>query len=201
MALSSREFYSRRCGRRFLPVTDNPSLYAPNESLIDRTDLQVSLDDLDDHSFATDDYQSFESGLGTTPTSTPLSSRVINTSSSTVGALSYRNVHRSQSQLPAVSPQQLQPTTCTPPQSGNIIGMLQEQQALLHQIINEQEEMSKSVKKNNERIALLEAHLNDHSESSSSNSSSGEKRRLITKDLTVSSMSAFSTCYMLSLLV
>lgn len=62
--------------------------------------------------------------------------------------------------------------------------MLQEQQALLHQIINEQEEISKSVKKNNERIALLEAHLNDHSESSSSNSSSGEKRRLITKDLT-----------------
>ena len=65
-------------------------------------------------------------------------------------------VYITQSQLPAVSPQphphHLQPTTCAPPQSGNIIGTLQEQQTLLQRIINEQEEMSKSVKKNNERI-------------------------------------------------
>ena len=73
--------------------------------------------------------ESFESGLGRTPpTSTPSCSRVINTSNSTsVGTPSYHSVHRSQSQLPDVSPQpcpqHLQPT-CAPPQSGNIIGML-----------------------------------------------------------------------------
>ena len=179
-------------------------MYGPNGSLIDRNDLQVSLDELNDHGFGTDDYESFESGLGTPPpTFTPSFSRVINISSSTpVGPPSYHCVHRSQSQLPAVSPQpcpqHLQPNTCVPPQSGNIIGMLQEQQALLHRIINEQEEMSKSVKKNNERIAILKAHLNDQSESSSSNSSSGEKQRLITKDLTVSSVSAFSTYYVIT---
>ena len=136
-----------------LPVTDNPSLYGPNENLIDRNNLQVSLDELDDHGFGTDDYKSFESGLGTTPpTSILLSSHVIDTFSSTpIGAPSYLRVHQSQSQLPVVS---LQP---------HIIGMLQEQQAFLHQIINEKEEMSKSVKKNNKRITTLEAHLNDQS--------------------------------------
>ena len=88
-----------RCGRRLLPVTNNSSLYGPNENLIDRNNLQVSLDELDDHGFGTDDYESLESGLGTTPpTSTPLSSHVINTSSSTpVGAPSYLHVHQSQS--------------------------------------------------------------------------------------------------------
>ena len=128
--------------------------------------MQVNLE-LDDPG-DTDAYESsFESGLGTTPTSTPSSSRVINTYSSTpVGAFSYRRVHQSPSWLPAVSPQstqtrplqQLRPSACGSSQSGNIVGMLQEQQALLHQIINEQEEMSKSVKKTLKELPSLNLH-------------------------------------------
>ena len=114
---------ANRCSRRLQPVTNNSSLYEPNENLIDRNNLQVSLNEVNDHGFGTDEYESFESDLEITPpTSSPSSSHVINIFSSTpVGAPSYLRVHQSQSQLPAVS---LQPH--------NIISMLQEQQVLLH---------------------------------------------------------------------
>ena len=141
--------------------------------------MQVSLDELDDGY----GYESFESGLGATPTST---SRVPVLLLLVLPFIVY--VNHSLSCL-LFLPCRVLSHNPPPPQSANIISM--EQQALLHQIINEQEEMSKSIKKNNERIAVLEVHLNNQSESSSSNSSSGEKRRLITKDLTVSSVSTF----------
>ena len=205
MAISTRNFFSGRrqsapvrSGRRIAATTDASLLYRPNETLDDRNELLVNLGDSDglssfgDSSFSEGyDGESFESGLEITPqTPTSSCSRSMSTLHSTPVSSNYapRRPHARMSAAtsPAQTHRMQQSPNCVPPQS-SIIGMLQEQQALLHKIINEQQEMSQSVKKNDRRIAILEEHLvNSTSESSSSTSSSGEiKQRLVTKDLTV----------------
>ena len=207
MAISTRNFFNGRrqsapvrSGRRMLPTTDTSLLYRPNETLDDRNELLVNLDDIcdnrgddsDDHSFGDSysDAYNGESGIEITPQTPTSSYSHVSTLHSTPVSSNYAP-RRSHTRMPATSPAQThhmqQSPNCGPPQS-SIIGMLQEQQALLHKIINKQQEMSQSVKRNDKRIAILEERLvNSTSESSSSTSSLGEmKQRLVTKDLTVS---------------
>ena len=94
--------------------------YRPNEILTQRNDLQVDLD-------VDTNYGAFSSCLEST----------FETSGSTSTPNSYSHNPR----LPLRS---LQPSM--PPQE-TIIGMLQEQQALLRKIVNEQKEINKAVKK------------------------------------------------------
>uniref|UniRef100_A0A1X7T7K9 Uncharacterized protein n=1 Tax=Amphimedon queenslandica TaxID=400682 RepID=A0A1X7T7K9_AMPQE len=182
-------FYSGRstkssCDRpRRVAVINDSVMYGPNEALVDRNDLSVSLDEFDDYKYdETSSFEggSFESGLGTSFISTTiLSSRVRSLVTSTPLCSQSSSYRTTQS---AHISWRTRPNLLHSPPPTKVV-MLQEQQGLLQKFLSEQEEMNKSVKRNNERISVLEAHINN-SESSSSNSSSGEKRRLITKDLT-----------------
>ena len=176
MALSLGDFYGRRTPARRtsslsrdlnLSLQSQCSSYQPNESLTQRGDLQVQ--------FSDDDIETpFDSltGNGSGATSTPQSD--------------CRNRYHSPARH---TPRSLPPSTSQPTLSStnsNIVGMLQEQQGLLQKLLHEQAQLTKAVKKNDKRIALMEVTL-EKCEDSSSSSSSGEKRRFVTKDLTVSS--------------
>jgi len=107
--------------------------------------------------------------------------------SSGSGAISTPEVDRRNRYHPAAghTPRSLplSPSQPTVPAT-NVVGMLQEQQGLLQKLLREQQEITKAVKKNDKRIALIEVTLEKYNESSNSCSSSGEKKRSVTKDLT-----------------
>ena len=150
--------------------------YRPNESLTHRHDLQVSMTDLDANEHDLD--SSFLANLAGTgelrsSTSTPVS-----------GHRKGRSAIRFS---PPSSTQQLSTTIDSP----TVLSMLQEQQALLQNLVGEQEEIRRAIKENDKRVALLELTVKSCSSLSHSSppaSSSGEnpKKRSITRDLSVS---------------
>ena len=75
--------------------------------------------------------------------------------------------------------------------------MLQEQQALLHKLVGEQQEIRRAVKENDKRVALLELSVKvcsslSHSSSPASSSGENSKKRSITRDLSVSLATNFT---------
>ena len=147
------------------------SPYRPNEGLTQRRDLQVTLSDLED-----DPDSPYDSSLSGPATSTP--------------EIDQRNRRCTTTAFtePAYTPRS-RPTVPTSPhadqlQTSTLVGMLQEQQCLLQKLVHEQQEITKAVKKNDKRIALMEVVLNKQ-QTESSTSSEG-KKRYVTKDLTVS---------------
>ena len=144
--------------RKSLPRLSGPDIYRPNESLTDRRDLNVSMSVSD----LEEDFE-LEPNFAGPSTSTP--------------------EHSSRRMPLQTTPRsRMNPESA---RSGQVLSMLQEQQCILKKLLSDQEEITKLVKNNDKRIASIEADVKKYAADSSS-SSSCEKKRLVTKDLTVS---------------
>ena len=152
---------------RLSGTTRARSTYQPNEKMLERMDYHVNLQEKSGDEFGNigpldDEYEYPECDSLRPPAPQP------------------SNMHPEHHSMPGDGQ-----SVC----EGTLVSMFQQQQAELRKILTKQEELAKTLEENNKRVKVLEESMkkvNEMAQSSSSTSTSERKRRVITKDLTVS---------------